>query len=290
MDKRFPHFLPYILAKKYFLKFEIKEPEKILLCLTFDVEFNPAIENEHVKVFLRKYRNFLEKNNCTIFVCGEIIKEIREIKKFRRCEIGLHGYAHELWGREKWWINKKPIDKKTKTELIKLSLKIFEEQKISKPVSFRAPYMVCNEETLKVIEKFNFLVDSSASTYLNEDSLPYKYSKLVRLPVSVNPIPKIKRVFTLPFAFYTIFNMQNFCEFDEEKIEEFVRVVTSYQVANGIKPNLVFLAHSYEFFENKLSYCKPRNYKTLKDIVKFLKENYEIELLRMKELAKRVFG
>ncbi|MEM5855548.1 MAG: polysaccharide deacetylase family protein [Candidatus Aenigmatarchaeota archaeon] len=288
-DKRFPHFLPYVLVKKSLLKLKLKEPEKIILSLTFDVEYNPMVENKHVEIFLKKYRDFLEKNTSTLFVCGEIVKGNRELKKFRKCEIGLHGYAHELWGEEKWWLNKKPIDKKMKEELLKLSLRIFTKKRIKKPVSFRAPYMLSNKETLKILEKFGFIVDSSASTYLGEELLPSKNSKIVCLPVSANPIAKIKRIFLLPFAFYTIFNMQNFCKFDEERLREFIKIVTSFQEANGIKPHLVFLAHSYEFFKTKLDYCSPKNFETLKDIVKFLKENYEIESLRMRELAKRVF-
>ena len=288
-DKRFPHFFPYTLIKKHFTKIELKEPKKILLSLTFDVEFNLFIENKHVEIFLKRYKNFLEKNNSTLFVCGEIVKESKELQKFKKCEIGLHGYAHELWGEEKWWLNKKPIDKKTKIELLKISMKNFEEKRLRRPVSFRAPYMISNLETLKIIENFGFTVDSSASTYLNENNLPYKHSKIVRIPVSVNPIPEFKKIFFLPFAFYKIFNMQNFCNFDEEELRNYIRVVTSFQEANKIKPHLVFLAHSYEFFNvSELKYCSPKNYESLRKMVKFLKENYEIEILRIKDLAKRV--
>jgi len=289
-DKRFPHFLPYILIKKHLTKIKLKEPKKILLSLTFDVEFNPIIEDKHVEIFLKRYKNFLEKNNSTLFVCGKVVKESKELQKFKRCEIGLHGYAHELWGKEKWWINKKPIDKKTKIELLKLSMKNFKEKKIKRPVSFRAPYMISNLETLKIIENFGFAVDSSASTYLNEDNLPYKHSKIIRIPVSVKPIPEFKKIFFLPFAFYKIFNMQNFCKFNEKEVADFIRVVTSFQEANKIKPHLVFLAHSYEFFNiSKLKYCSPKNYESLRKMVKFLKKNYEIEMVRIKDLAKRIF-
>ena len=289
LEKRFPHFFPYTLSKKYFLKLEYKEPEDILFALTFDIEYNPKIENKHVEIFLRKFRNFLEKNNCTLFVCGEIVKESKSLKKLKKCEIGLHGYAHELWGDEKWWLNKKPIDKGTKINLIKLSIESFKEKKIKRPVSFRAPYMLTNSETLKIIESFGFFVDSSAATYLNENPLPYKFSKVIRVPVSVNPIPEIKRSFFIPFAFYKIFNMQNFCNFDKEKLVEYVRIVTAFQEKNGIKPNLVFLAHPYEFFKiDKLDYCSPKNYSVLKKLVKFLRENYDIKMLNIKDLAKMV--
>jgi len=289
-DKRFPHFFPCILIKKHFTRLKLREPKNILLSLTFDVEFNPIIKNKHVEIFLKRYKNFLEKNNSTLFVCGEIVGKSEELQKFKKCEIGLHGYAHELWGEEKWWVNKKSIDEKTKIELLKISLRNFEEKRLKRPVSFRAPYMISNSETLKIIENFGFTVDSSASTYLNEDNLPYKHSKIIRIPVSVNPIPKSKKIFSLPFGFYKIFNMQNFYDFNEEELENYIRVVTSFQETNKIKPHLVFLAHSYEFFNvSELEYCSPKNYKSLRKMVKFLKENYEIETLRIKDLAKRVF-
>ncbi len=289
-DKRFPHFLPYILAKKHFLKFKIKEPEKILLSLTFDVEYNPLIEDNHVENFLEKSKSFLEKSNSTIFVCSEVVEKTEKLKNFKNCEIGLHGYKHELWGDEKWWLAKSQLNKDEKRKLLELSIKIFKKKGLKRPVSFRAPYMISNLETLKILEEFNFLVDSSASTYLNEDPLPYRIGKITRIPVSVNPIPEIRKIFLLPFGFYKIFNMQNFYNFDEEKFFEYVKILTSFQLANKIKPHLVFLAHSYEFFKiEKLSYCSPKNYRTLIKMVKILKDEYEIETLTIKNLAKKVF-
>ena len=291
-DKRLPHFFPYTLLYKLLTKVEIVEPEKILLSLTFDIEYHQSIEKNYLKNFFQNFKNFLKKTRSTLFVCGETIEEVaRELKKLQKnCELGLHGYKHELWGDEKWWLNKKPIDKKTKIKLIKLSFEEFKRNKLKKPISFRAPYMISNKETLEILNSFGFKVDSSNCTYLSKDTLPSKYKKMIRIPVSVNPIPTFKKRFLIPFSFYKIFNMENFYAFEKNDILEFVKIVTSFQQANDIRPHLVFLAHPWEFVRVKnLGYCSPKNYSILEKMINILKENYRIKFLKIVELSKEVF-
>jgi len=292
LDKRLPHFLPYTLIHKFLTKIEIVEPNEILLSLTFDIEHHSFVEKNYLKKFFQKFKNLLKKTRSTLFVCGKIIEEVaKELRKIQKdCELGLHGYKHELWGDEKWWLNKKPINKKTKIKLIRLSFENFKKNRLKKPISFRAPYMVSNEETLDILNNFGFKVDSSNCTYLNEDVLPSKYKKIVRIPVSVNPIPIFKKKFLIPFSFYKIFNMENFHVFEKNEILEFVKIVTSFQQANGIRPYLVFLAHPWEFIHVKnLAYCSPKNYSVLEKIVNILEENYKIKFLKIAELSKEVF-
>jgi len=295
-EKRFPHFLPYFLIRKYSMKKRIKKisPKKLTVALTFDIERDSITDDQASKIFLRKIKNFLEKNKVvsTFFIQANLIQHvIDEIKKLGKNEIGLHGFSHELWGDEKWWLKKHALGLVEKEKLLDLSLEEFNKYKLKRPTSFRAPYMIINRETIELLADFNFKIDSSLPSYEGISPIPLRFfDKITSIPVSVDPEPNISFRFILPYCTYRIFTMGSLVNFNKNKFLNFVNKIISFQIWSDCKPHLVFLAHPWEFVKNKnLDYCSPKNYELLKDVCLTLEKNYKVEYVTMKELGKKLW-
>ena len=293
-DKRMPYYLPNNLFNWYSRKKMMKDVtvRKIFVSITFDVEAE-NIPNYHIKNFFEGIIKDLGNKKATFFICGNLISKFSYIlKKIQsKHEIGLHGFAHELWGDEKWWAIKKPIDYEQKGELLKLCLDIFKENRLRRPISFRAPYLITNHDTFKLLKKNNFRVDSSLSSYLGNFSLPVKFfkGKIMSIPVSVNPLPKVSFQYLIPYTSYESFNWTFINNLDKNNFINFINSIFSWQIFNKIQPHLVFLAHSYQVVENdkKLKYSHEKSEKMFK-LFSFLEKNYQVEYVTLRKLAERL--
>lgn len=294
-DNRNMFFVPsrYIDKKNLQRKIEeieINKKEEVRLALTFDVEYNygkaeyGAIE---VPTFLSEMANRLKKLEMkgTFFVQGNLVQEnadgLSKIKKEH--EIGLHGYAHELWG-EAWFVKSKPLSVLRKRELIEKALEEFKQNGLERPYSFRAPYMVADKKTTEILNDLEFGVDSSAPAYKGCLPIICKLNKLIEIPVSVNPIQKIKLGLGLKSE-YEVFNMKNLSRMSEDYLVDYVSKIVRIQKALGQKPYLVFLAHPWEFYENRHEqYCKNENYEKLKNMIIILKKKFRIKESKISDL------
>jgi len=294
-DERLPHFLPYTFTKKIFFERTLKttKPEKIFVSMTFDIEPSPADGSVKCsKVFLSKAGSLLKDTSSTLFVCGNLLNRFsNELKRVQtECEIGLHGYDHEVWGDYKWWLSRIPKSQVMKENLLNTSIEIFKKNRLQRPKTFRAPFMVSNEETINLLKKHGFSCDSSPTTYVNGETLPIKAFGMSIIPVTADPVPQIKMRGTIPTTFYKIFNMENFHDFDEGALMKFVDNATTFQTQFGFQPHLVFLAHPWEFIHtNRFDYCSEKNLAVLKRIIDFLKKSYECKFVRMNQLSKEIF-
>ena len=267
-------------------------PKELMIALTFDVEHDPMSEShEMVSDFLSRIEKVAEENS-TFFVQGNLINELanhlKELEK--KNEIGLHGFAHELWGDEKWWIDKNTLNLKEKTSLLSLALSYFKKNNLKRPLSFRAPYAVINREVLNLLRKFDFIIDSSATSYLGVFPLPKNLNGLISIPVSANPVPKISVRKMIPYCYYEIFTAETVLSFSRKELLDFITTITSFQKTHNCKPHLVFIAHPWEFvmFGGDRSYSSPKNYKLLKKIFSTLEKNCKVEYVTMKQLSKKL--
>jgi hypothetical protein len=181
-------------------------------------------------------------------------------------------------------------------ELLQRSLKCFADNELIRPTSFRAPDLVADQATLRLLEEHSFIVDSSAPSYCGVAPVPTKplggNSKLLSIPVTANPIPHFQTRYFMPFTFYELFNMARLATSDDHHFIEYVGEVLAFQVKAGVSPHLIFLAHPWEFKEwtdkNRPSYCSSHNYDLLSKKLLSLEERYRLRYVSMKELPRLV--
>lgn len=286
-DRRNPLFLPINYLDSRIIERSIKNieigEETIQLALTFDIEpYTDYAGKKTIKCakpFFKRVEKILKKTKTTgtFFVQGDLVgehkKELRKLEKNH--EIGLHGYAHELWGRA-WFLHGRMGTFKEREALIKKSLEEFRKNKIKRPVSFRAPYMVIDRSSLALLEKYKFKVDSSAPSYKGIKPVIRHLDGIIEVPASVNPIQKIK-FRKVPYSEYRVFNMHNLKLMKKSELLEYVRDIVKIQKLLKQKPFLVFFAHPWEFHKNGKKTCSEGNYKILEDTIKTLKKEFKIK-------------
>ena len=281
-----PLYIPLNLLKKFYIKWKIKYTpiNELTLALTFDVENSP-FENYNLNDFFSVMGQFLRerKIELTFFLQANLISEhVKQLHKFRgRVEFGLHSFAHELWGNERWWLNKKPLSVEEKEKLLKLSLKSFTENHLKRPFSFRAPYLLVNKSTFHLIKSFGFTVDSSLPSFEGVPPIPQMISGVMSIPLSADPIPRFHIKYIIPCSYYRTFNITTLKSLNTQELLQFINTVTSFQLALGYPPHLVFLGHSWEF-----SSTSDEAYIQLNRICSILEEKYKINYLTMQRLAK----
>ncbi len=305
LDPRMPYFIPYVKLKrrsKALSNVDILDKSPLLIALTFDVEYDfgssaREASLDAVEPFLQRLSALAEEWQAafTLFVQGDIVERYAQLLRNLqpRHEIGLHGYAHELWGKAKWFLPQKPISYDTKKMLLEESLKAFSTSHLAMPVSFRAPDLVADTDTLQLLQANGFLIDSSAPSYYGTPPLLTRplgiTSALLSIPITAAPGPRIRTRYLLPFAAYEVFNMAWLATTNDYQLLDYVEEVLSFQINAGTKPHLVFMAHPWEFREwtekKGDGYCSKDNYELLRRKLQLLKERYQLQYVCLKELA-----
>jgi len=297
-----PHLLPVALWRRlcYGRVLNIATVRgPVYVALTFDVEQDFGSLGEQgvtttSRPFLQEFGALCNERGwvATFFIQGDLVESLaQELSELvTEHEIGLHGFHHELWGRPKWFLPQKPIEKDEKRLRLNLGLKAFQGCGLPRPISFRAPSMVIDGEALKLLEELDFRVDSSASSYLGVPPVPRLVGKIVSLPVSVSPIPRFVFKGILPtFAPYVGLSLQNLLELEEGQLLSLVREILAYQISQGYRPHLITLAHPWEFYENGLSpFCSRDNFRRLSERLGFLEENFRLRYVSLHNLASRL--
>jgi hypothetical protein len=307
-DKRLPHLLPYAYLRNAYEAGKVnrmlekndgKKVEKLSFAVTYDVEKDPIERGDKgLDEFLS-----MKSKKATFFVEGSLISGFKEriVGLAASNEIGSHGYDHENWGDDAWWLPKIGIDGKEKSRLVAEIIDIFKENNLKAPVSFRAPFTLINDETLRILKSFRFEVDSSIESYLGGYPFPKMKFGLMTIPISMSPIAKFAFRGGIPHAYYEMFTLKTVLSFSQEELLDYVGMVVSLQSAKGISPNLVFLSHPWEYMDmggndsGDLSYCSSDNYEVLKETLNAIESRYMVEYVTMKELkndldAEKNFG
>lgn len=286
-DRRNPLFLPTNYLEKKRLERLIRGTKvptetRVELALTFDVEYDFGSAGsrtlECAGPFLDRIASIPndKKIHATFFVQGNLVAsfsdQLRSLEG-KGHEIGLHGWAHEPWG-ESWFVKDRVPPLHERDILLRKCLEAFEENGIRKPVSFRAPNMVIDNDSLRLLKRHGFKVDSSAASYKGAAPLITKSGGMVEVPVSADPIPEFTGKAS---AVFHAMNMHNIGE-----IAEISQNVVRFQLAHGAKPFLVFLAHPWEFSGNKkFGYCSDGNYERLSRALDDLSKLYKLTFVTM---------
>jgi hypothetical protein len=111
----------------------------------------------------------------------------------------------------------------------------------------------------------------------------WRINGLVEVPATANPIPEL--AYVPPRIRYPVFNTHTLASFGESALQDYVETVLRVQKSLNSEGLLVFLAHPWEFSENKkLAYCSGKNFGHLSDMLRMLEEKYEIEYATVGEI------
>lgn len=276
---------------------ELGSRPELDLLFTLDVEYDYGSAGsggaEHVLPFLERAREFFNRQgiSATLFVQGDLVEKAAEGLRGLGSghEIGLHGYAHEPWGAS-WFIGEKLPQVQERRELLKKSLAAFARAGFQRPVSFRAPNMVVDAASLRLLKDAGFAADSSFPSYPGGLPLLSSQEGITEVPVSFDPKPLFGRFL---MARYLVFNTHNLAnrEFQDGIAGAAMRVAKA-QAAAGQKPFVVFLSHPWEFFrpdaahDNEFfGYSSEGNFGVLADAVAELKKSFRVRFTTVSGLA-----
>jgi len=277
-DKRFPWMFWHQTGRS-FSKKGTKDTKSILVVLTFDVEQDGGSGSkksyEKARTFLDTIKKVLNKKPATFFIQGDSVKELSQrltLLKDKH-ELGLHGFSHNrLWGKDTWFLKDRSLGRKDKRESLKQALLNFSKADLSRPYSFRAPNMMIDKESMGILNKYGFKVDSSFSSFRNF-SQPHLDSGLWEIPVSCLKVPRLRLQTIVPTLDFQVLNMANLRRLPNNIWQKNIRQMLSFS-KNG---HLVFLGHSWDFDEQ-----------SFQSLIDFLEKNWQIRYLTMQELAKEL--
>lgn len=269
---------------------------QLLVALTFDVENEPWSpsngKDDSVDSFLEQI--LATDPRTTIFVEGALVEETsRQLRSLQEkgVEIGLHGYQHELWGRAQWYLRKSSLNVESKRSLLDKSLEAFNASGLRRPVSFRAPYLVADESTIKLLSAKGYLVDSSLPSHRGVMPVPQYQDQLVRIPVTVDPTPRLSHRFCLPYYRFLVCNLKTIREVSKENFFQYLSHTVKLQKSLGFPPHLVILSHSWECAKpssrvrEEHSLYSESNLRFLQSIIDNLSEDYDVKRVTMMGLA-----
>jgi peptidoglycan/xylan/chitin deacetylase (PgdA/CDA1 family) len=298
-EPRLPHHLPLWIGRRYRYRTRPRPPADgpIQLALTFDVEQDLGSNGTPERFgtcapFLDWLGDAAARNawRSTLFVQGWVAEPLAD--RLRQLgpahELGLHGYFHELWGRPLWFTHQPGTPRYLRPALLAAGLRAFERAGLPRPRSFRAPNLVADTATLTMLEQADFALDSSGAAFRGSPPLPSRRGRLLRIPVSASPRPRLHRRFGLPtWAPYRLLNVPTFLYAPEDELLDVVCEIVGAQQTAAATPHLVVLAHPWEFADLDVSPCSTANYQRLLDRVRLLQNHFPIEPATLSEVAER---
>ncbi len=104
--------------------------------------------------------NILKKHNvsATLFISGKVLERYPDlVKKWAgNYEIGCHNYSHQsLYG----------VDLLKRENQLKKFIKVYETILGKSPKGFRAPRNIIDNKQFEILERYNFIYDSSVLPY-----------------------------------------------------------------------------------------------------------------------------
>ncbi|HEY3109326.1 MAG TPA: polysaccharide deacetylase family protein [Chloroflexota bacterium] len=271
----------------------------LTLALSFDVERDPGQPvDPHRCQTCFPFLNWLEAVSLardwrtTLFVQGSIVEQLAAPLRrlVPRHELGLHGYFHELWGRQLWFAPYEPSPAPgLRRALLEEGLRAFERAGLPRPRAFRAPNLVCDQTTLALLEQAGFRLDSSAAAYRGEAPIVSRHGALVRVPVSGAPRPILHRWRGTPlpsWAIHRVVNLENFLAPPDE-LMPLVEEVLAVQTLAGSPHHLVVLAHPWEFADLPITGCGSANYDRLIERVELLSSYFPTTVSGISDIVSR---
>ena len=241
--------------------------DAVALCLTFDVErdwgsMTPHRNLRSLEPFVMGIGPLLARVGAfaTFLVEGGIIRQAPDpwVQLARQGhEIGLHGYDHESWGVD--WFNdleNSPLaDIAHGRTLLALAVEAFARAGLPGPRAFRAPNLVLDPAFWPILFQYGIRVDSSAPGMKGDRPLVRTLfsaldgERLVSLPASTPIVPCLVRNGLVPQFRYPLFSLQNSLRMSDAQLIAYAEDICRYQIAQGQRPHLVYLAHPWEFVD-----------------------------------------
>ncbi len=299
-DPRLPIYFPinYIRwqrLSKELDAIDLGDRSEIDFLLTVDVEYDygslGSQETRCIAPFLQKVKTLFDKHgiHATLFIQGNLVEPFAaQLSQLGTThEIGLHGYAHESWGKA-WFAKGSAPTKQECQKMIDKSFDAFNNAGIKRPIAFRAPNMVLGKEPAATLKKYGFRVDSSFPSYFGGEAIKRTQDGLLEVPVSFDPRPVFSR---FGIAHHTVFNTYNISnESIKSNLAESAIRLAKLQALRGQKPFVVFLCHPWEFFEmdprmpkDKLGYSSPDNLSRIGDFLSKLGSSFKLNFKTLAE-------
>jgi len=270
-----PRFLWNAQARNRPLK-RTTQLKTLKVALTIDVEQDYGSKGSgfaRLDHFFLNYSKIINSKIATLFLQGIIIDKYKNYLKalLPNLEMGVHGFNHcGLWGDPVWFLNEKPLSEAEKVLELENSLEAFNRAKLPKPFSFRAPNLIINKQSLKLLAKFGFSIDSSTAVFRQLGKVEYM-GNLTSIPVSNYALPEIKMVSGILGRDYHVLNMGNLIRLPSFYWQKRLK----YFLENYNLNHLVFLCHSWDLDKELLA-----------EFCAFLESNWEIKYLTMQELGR----
>jgi hypothetical protein len=233
----------------------------------------------------------------TVFIEGRFIADhaerLRAVEE-RGIEIGLHGYDHELWGPAQWYLRERPASPEQRADLLDRALENFKRSGLRRPLCFRAPNLVSDFATSRLLLARGFAVDSSQASHRGLPPIPNFSDGLAGIPVSVDPQPLLAWKGIFPYYRFVVCNFETLTSLPKEQVLYHVSRIAALQKLLDFPPHLVFLAHSWEFITTpRTSHAnkgESNGFHLLKDLIRTLTDNYQANFLTLSSLAELLRG
>jgi peptidoglycan/xylan/chitin deacetylase (PgdA/CDA1 family) len=269
--------------------------EPVSLALTVDIEGRPRVADRLAG--LDATRGFLQWLGtesdargwrATVFVEGGLVEPLAPALRglTRQHAIGLHGWAHELWGRPRWFLPHRPVAPAERRPLLRRGIDAFARAGLPRPRAFRAPYLACDDATLDLLAEAGFDLDSSGPAYRGCPPLVTHRGRLMRVPVSAAPRPRVRRRFGVPtWMTFDHLELPTVLSAPDDRLLEIVGLIQATQQRAGSPPHLVLLAHPWEFDDCGLPGCTVANRARLVERVGFLAAHLPVRYAHLAEVA-----
>lgn len=285
-DPRMPWRVVAARRRKPVILEKIEGPVPVSFSIDLEQDFgsqgNKNVSLKGLERFFRLFDKFTNKFKGDLFVQGSLIENFSdEIKSFlsKGFDLGLHGLHHELWGLPQWFIKDQFVPINEREKRLNLVLTSCAKKNLPRPLSFRAPNLIIDQKSLALIKKYEFIIDSSSSSYLGTDPIITKDNNLYRLPVSVDPQPIIKSHYCFPFIHYRVFNFFNLINEKKEDIKKMLTQIISLQISHHQPPHLVFLLHPWEL-------CDETACEQLSAKLEYLEQEFNVLYTPLKNIVK----
>jgi peptidoglycan/xylan/chitin deacetylase (PgdA/CDA1 family) len=309
LDRRLPHWLPWQAWQR--LRFAVPrrmaKTTEIMVALTWDVEHDHRRPMTHgsATAFLQALRQgeLLGGVPCTLYVQGTLVPDMADMLAalVGEHEIGLHGHAHEVWGRSRWWqsslrmVSLHPADQEQR---LQAALRLLAEASLPRPRTFRAPYLNATGSTLRLLARYGFTTDSSASTYLGTWPVPRHRCGIWQIPVSALAVPTWGP-FWPAVARFPECSLGDLARSSPAAFINRIAGVLGMQRALGCpRPHLVLLGHPWDIEEyvtllrtdmNNAAWAMARtSLCTLHSLIERLREVYRVRFCTMSELLGQI--
>jgi len=267
---------------------------------TCDVELDPPWFSHSwesrtdlgLKEGLEQFLNIIQTADasCTFFVEGCITeKYVDYLDPLRNYDIGSHGYSHEAYSAHVVARTARPHKPtlQDRRKYLRLSVEAIRRFCGRSPLSFRAPMLHIDNDSLQLLEEEKIFIDSSISNHFEGKIHPYHPSatnptkqgnrEILEVPVTVNPRPKLLSL----KAPYSLFSHP---QRKIKHIANVVRIIDSLSAQNNVPTVICTISHVWEFSQTLKKRLGMVSF--FGDVIQEITRNFDVTFLDLPSLSK----